>query len=37
MTRINSDLDPTELKRMHLLAEIREITMVPASLRRRSK
>jgi deoxyribonuclease (pyrimidine dimer) len=34
MTRINSDLDPKTLKRMHLLAELREITMVPASLRR---
>jgi len=34
MTRINSDLDPRLLKRMHLLAELREITMVPASLRR---
>jgi len=34
MTRINSDLDPASLKRMHLLAELREITMVPAALRR---
>ena len=34
MTRINSDLDPKTLKRMHLVAELREITMVPASLRR---
>lgn len=34
MTRINSDLDPTTLKRMHLIAELREITMVPAALRR---
>lgn len=34
MTRINSDLDPKLLKRMHLLAELREITMVPAALRR---
>lgn len=34
MTRINSDLDPKLLKRMHLIAELREITMVPASLRR---
>lgn len=34
MTRINADLDPKTLKRMHLLAELREITMVPASLRR---
>ena len=29
MTRINSDLDPKRLKRMHLVAELREITMVP--------
>ncbi len=34
MTRINSDLDPKRLKRMHLVAELREITMVPAALRR---
>lgn len=34
MTRINSDLDPKLLKRAHLVAELREITMVPASLRR---
>lgn len=34
MTRINSNLDPRTLKRMHLLAELREITMVPAALRR---
>lgn len=34
MTRINSDIDPKKLKRMHLVAELREITMVPASLRR---
>lgn len=34
MTRINSDIDPKLLKRMHLLAELREITMVPASLQR---
>lgn len=34
MTRINSDLDPKILTRMHLLAELREITMVPAALRR---
>lgn len=34
MTRINSNLDPKTLKRMHLLAEIREITMIPAALRR---
>lgn len=34
MTRINSDIDPKKLKRAHLVAELREITMVPASLRR---
>jgi deoxyribonuclease (pyrimidine dimer) len=34
MTRINADLDPRTLKRAHLLAELREITMVPASLKR---
>lgn len=34
MTRINADLDPKTLKRMHLLAELREITMVPAALKR---
>lgn len=34
MTRINSNLDPRTLKRMHLIAELREITMVPAALRR---
>ena len=34
MTRINSDLDPKNLKRMHLVAELREITMIPAPLRR---
>ena len=34
MTRINSDIDPKLLHRLHLLAELREITMVPASLRR---
>jgi len=37
MTRINSNVDPKQLKRMHLLAELREITMVPASLRRSLK
>tara|TARA_R110000868_G_scaffold220387_3_gene471602 strand:- start:1082 stop:1483 length:402 start_codon:yes stop_codon:yes gene_type:complete len=34
MTRINSNIDPKSLKRMHLVAELREITMVPAALRR---
>lgn len=37
MTRINSNLDPRVLKRAHLLAELREITMVPASLKRSLK
>lgn len=34
MTRINSDLDPRTLKRAHLLAEWREMPMVPAALKR---
>jgi deoxyribonuclease (pyrimidine dimer) len=34
MTRINADINPSELKRAHLIAEWREITMVPAALRR---
>lgn len=34
MTRINSNLDPKLLKRAHLIAEWREMPMVPASLRR---
>ncbi len=34
MTRINSGVDPKELHRRHLIAEYREITMVPAALRR---
>ena len=34
MTRINADLDPKTLHRRHLVAELREITMVPAALRR---
>ena len=34
MTRVNADLDPKLLRRRHLVAELREITMVPASLRR---
>ena len=37
MTRINSDIHPKELKRAHLVAELREITMVPGSLRRSLK
>jgi deoxyribonuclease (pyrimidine dimer) len=34
MTRINSNIPPSELTRVHLVAELREITMVPASLKR---
>lgn len=34
MTRINSAIPPTELHRLHLIAEFREIIMVPAALRR---
>lgn len=34
MTRINADLDPKVLTRLHLIAEFREIIMVPAALRR---
>jgi deoxyribonuclease (pyrimidine dimer) len=34
MTRINSNIDPKLLKRRHLVAELREITMIPASLSR---
>ncbi len=34
MTRINAGVNPSELKRAHLLAEWREITMVPAALKR---
>lgn len=37
MTRVNADIDPSELKRPHLLAELRELTMVPASLKRSLK
>lgn len=37
MTRINAGLDPASLKRMHLIAEYREITMVPAALKRSLK
>jgi len=37
MTRVNADLNPKLLKRMHLLAELREITMVTGSLRRSLK
>ncbi len=34
MTRINANVDPKTLHRRHLIAEYREITMVPAALRR---
>ena len=34
MTRINADIDPVTLHRRHLVAELREITMVPAALKR---
>ena len=34
MTRVNSDIDPKLLHRLHLIAELREITMVPGSLKR---
>lgn len=34
MTRVNSDIDPKLLHRLHLIAELRELTMVPGSLKR---
>lgn len=34
MTRVNANIDPRLLKRVHLVAELREITMVPAALKR---
>lgn len=37
MTRINSGINPNKLHRAHLIAELREITMVPASLKRSLK
>ena len=37
MTRINADIDPRELTRRHLVAELREITMVCTSLDRSLK
>jgi deoxyribonuclease (pyrimidine dimer) len=37
MTRINAGIKPSELHRLHLIAEYREITMVPAALRRSLK
>lgn len=35
MTRVNAGICPSKLHQLHLLAEWREITMVPAALRRR--
>lgn len=34
MTRVNAGIDPKLLHRRHLIAEIRELPMVPSSLRR---
>jgi deoxyribonuclease (pyrimidine dimer) len=34
MTRINADIHPVDLSDQHLMAEYRELPMVPASLRR---
>lgn len=34
MTRVNADIDPRDLTRLHLIAELREITMVCSSLKR---
>jgi deoxyribonuclease (pyrimidine dimer) len=34
MTRVNADVDPKTLHRAHLVAELREITMVASSLSR---
>lgn len=34
MTRVNAGVDPSELHRLHLIAEYREIPMVPASIKR---
>jgi deoxyribonuclease (pyrimidine dimer) len=34
MTRVNADIDPKLLHRLHLIAELREITMVSGSLKR---
>lgn len=34
MTRINANIDPATLHRRHLVAELREITMIPAALTR---
>lgn len=37
MTRINADIDPKLLMDQHLMAEYRELPMVPAALRRSLK
>lgn len=37
MARINSNLDPKVLKRAHLIAEYREITIIPGTLKRALK
>ena len=37
MTRVNANIDPKLLHRLHLVAEVREILMVPGSLRRSLK
>ena len=37
MTRVNANIDPKLLHRRHLVAELREITMVPGSLSRSLK
>lgn len=37
MTRVNADIDPRDLSRLHLIAELREITMVASSLDRSIK
>lgn len=37
MTRINSNLDPRTLTDQHLMAEYRELPMIPAALRRSLK
>ena len=34
MTRINSNIDPKKLTDQHLMAEYRELPMVPAALRK---
>ena len=37
MTRVNAGVEPSELHRLHLIAEYREIPMVPSSIRRSLK